>query len=244
MESFNFNKPPEATPSQERTPVKDGVVNVFEKHPELLALGTPEEYSRYLDTIFPESKLHEIVYHGTASQDKIEAFDFKKSNYAQAVFFTKNKAFAESFAFDDVRNGSVQEQMLDIKNTFDFSNPEHVAGLREIIAELVREGYKSSTGIRFHNNLPEITIGEKTIQNPTLEDFVEHYMWRLNHGSWRIIETDRIVDFISKKYDSIQIVERGNTNIAVFSGNQIHVLGSAADIEKFKSFTHKDTPGK
>ncbi len=218
---------------------KEGVDFVFEQNPELIHIGTKEQYSKYVDTIFPHSKIKDILYHGTASKDKIENFNFEKSNFAKAVFFTKNIDFAKSFAFDDVRNGSIQEQVLDIKNSFDFSNQNHIEDLCPIIHTLVQEGYVSSTGIKFENNLPSITIGEKVIQNPSIDDFVEHYMWRLKNGSWRIIETDRVVDYISRKYDAITITERGNTNIAVFSQEQIHVLGSASDIENFKNFVIK-----
>jgi|GEM_PF-1514944 len=198
-------------------------------------------YKKYLETIFPESKEKDIVYHGTASREKIEDFNFSKSNFANAVFFTKDYNFAKSFAFEEgIRDGLVQEQILNIRTTFDFSNESHIEELRPIIKELVQEGYKSeNTGITFRNNLESINIGEKEVQNPSVDDFVDHYIWRLKNGSWRIVETDRIIDHISKKYDSILVAEKGIQNIAVFSTEQIHVLGSKSDIEKFKEFTKK-----
>lgn len=220
--------------------IKEGVNLMFEQHPELLSAGTPEQYTQYLESIFPDSKVKDIVYHGTASKEKIEKFDFAKSNYAKAVFFTRNYEFAKAFAFDDNRNGSVQEQLLRIKKPFDFSNTQHIQELRPIIEELIKVGYTSkNTGIRFHNNLPTINIGEREIQNPTIDDFVQHYMWRLENGSWRIIESDRVMDYISKKFDSIIIKERGVENIAVFSNDQIHVLGTKEDILQFKQFVKK-----
>jgi hypothetical protein len=226
----------------EKPQINEGADFVFKQYPELVEIGTEEQYSEYTYTIFPDSKIKNIFYHGTASKSKIENFDSKRSNFAKAVFFTKDRKFAESFAFDDSRNGAVQEQVLDIKNPFDFSNKEHIQELKPIIEELVKEGYKSeNTGIVFRNDLPQINIGEREIQNPSLEDFVNHYMWRIENGSWRIIETDRIIDFISKKYDSILINEKGTTNIAIFNADQIHVLGSKNDIEKFKSFIENRT---
>ena len=39
---------------------KKGVNFVFEQSPELAQIGTPEQYSQYLDTIFPDSKVAEI----------------------------------------------------------------------------------------------------------------------------------------------------------------------------------------
>ena len=52
--------------------VKDGVNFVYNQHPELSSIGTPEQYSQYLNTIFPNSKVKDIVYH--TSTNKIEDF--------------------------------------------------------------------------------------------------------------------------------------------------------------------------
>ena len=45
--------------------VKPGVEELFESNPDLADIGTQEQYSQYLDTIFPDSKVKDIVYHGT-----------------------------------------------------------------------------------------------------------------------------------------------------------------------------------
>lgn len=244
MEGFPKNTPQKIEQEKstiEKPKIKEGVDFVFKHHQELADIGTKEQYSEYLKNIFPETEVKDIVYHGTASKEKIEDFNFGKSNFANAIFFTKNYSFAKSFAYDDVRDGQVQEQVLNIRNPFDFQKKEHIQELRPIIRELVLEGYKSeNTGISFRNNLSSINIGEKEITNPATDDFVDHYMWRLENGSWRIIETDKIIDFISKKYDSILVNEKGTQNIAVFSQNQIHVLGSNSDIRKFQNFIEKE----
>ena len=43
--------------------VKPGVSELFDSNPELASVGTPQQYSAYLDTIFPDSKVKDIVYH-------------------------------------------------------------------------------------------------------------------------------------------------------------------------------------
>lgn len=231
--------PQNNVPIAEKAPIKKGVEYVFEQNHELTSIGTREDYSAYLETVFPESLFKDIVYHGTASKGKIEKFDFSKSNFARAVFFTDDLNFAHQFAFDDARSGSIQEQLLNITNPFDYTNSEHIEELREMIKQLVSEGYESPT-LKFHSKLKSVYDGEKLVENPSIDDLVEHYMWRLRNGSWRIVETDRIVDFISKKYDSIKITEKGCNNIAVFSADQIHVLGSRSDVERFKKFLQGD----
>ena len=48
--------------------IKTGVDFVYQQHPELTNIGTPEQYSQYLDTIFLNSKLKDIIYHGGKSE--------------------------------------------------------------------------------------------------------------------------------------------------------------------------------
>ena len=51
----------------------EGVSEVFESNPELTEIGTEEQYNAYLDTVFPDSKVKDIVYHGVIKGQK--AFD-------------------------------------------------------------------------------------------------------------------------------------------------------------------------
>ena len=61
----------------EQKVIKQGVIELFESNPELATIGTQEQYSAYLDTIFPDSNIKEIVYHGSRD-GTIEKF---RNNY-------------------------------------------------------------------------------------------------------------------------------------------------------------------
>lgn len=50
---------------------------IFKENPEIAKLGTKEQYSEYLTTIFPKSKVKKILYH--RGPQKIEAFDKSKT---------------------------------------------------------------------------------------------------------------------------------------------------------------------
>lgn len=71
--------------SQERL---NQIQEIFNQNPELSKIGTVKQYNSYLDTIFPDSKVKDIVYHGTDAQ-----FDkFDKSFYqsgADYIYFGK-----------------------------------------------------------------------------------------------------------------------------------------------------------
>ena len=51
--------------------IKEGVSELFESNPKLASIGTQEQYSQYLDTIFPDSKVKDIVYHGSKSELRV-----------------------------------------------------------------------------------------------------------------------------------------------------------------------------
>ena len=91
--------------------VKPGVEEVFNNNPELANIGTAEQYSAYLDSIFPNSQVKDIVYNGnktgTPRFSKFEYFDARE----QVSFFSDNPEHAKEF-------GTPQSVLLDIKNPF------------------------------------------------------------------------------------------------------------------------------
>jgi len=62
MEEF-FNSIPQSAEKKENKietyHIKEGVDFVFEQYPNLAEIGTKEQYSRYLDTIFPDSQVRD-----------------------------------------------------------------------------------------------------------------------------------------------------------------------------------------
>jgi hypothetical protein len=85
------------------TPIKNGVDNLFEENKELSKIGNKQLYSAYLDTIFPDSKVKDIVYHGTNLN--FDKFDKTKIGGNTAVkgekpsfSFSNNKQQAEAYS--------------------------------------------------------------------------------------------------------------------------------------------------
>ena len=70
--------------------VKTGVSEVFTATPELSQIGSQEQYSAYLNTIFPDSTDKDIFHHGTTF-----TFDtFKFGMGSKFIFFTKDADYA------------------------------------------------------------------------------------------------------------------------------------------------------
>lgn len=86
---------------QSTTEVKPGVVELFESNPELVSTGTPEQYSQYLNTIFPDSKVKDIVYHGTKGYNKITGEELPKFEKFDKSFIGKGQGLRS----DDMAKG-------------------------------------------------------------------------------------------------------------------------------------------
>jgi hypothetical protein len=64
---------------------------IFESNPELASIGTLQQYSNYLSTIFPNSKVKDIVYRG----DRFK-YDAPK-DLKIGIYFTLNKRYAQQY---------------------------------------------------------------------------------------------------------------------------------------------------
>jgi hypothetical protein len=100
---------------------------VFQQNPELGKIGTKEDYLEYLKTIFPESKVREIVYHGS-KKNKLDNFDtisnwtprgnlkFRiKQEISKGLFTTKNINFLNVFKRYNTMN-KIYPLVLDIRS--------------------------------------------------------------------------------------------------------------------------------
>jgi hypothetical protein len=68
--------------------VKEGVSELFSSNPELASIGTQEQYSQYLDTIFPDSQVKDIVYRGGEKEDN-RLFQYFTKNSSEAYMYSK-----------------------------------------------------------------------------------------------------------------------------------------------------------
>ena len=102
--------------------LKDGVDDVFEQNTKLSSIGTPEEYSSYLNTIFPDSVVKDIVYHGSKEKN-IDKFKTEGSldNVGKygAMFGSINAAKLRVSNLNDSR---IYPVILNLQNPKNFGN--------------------------------------------------------------------------------------------------------------------------
>ena len=117
MDSVEFNLSDTAQPVQQipTTPIKAGVADVFNDNKTLSSIGTQAQYSAYLDTIFPDSKVKDIVYHGSPNIFDEFSDEFKGKNTGTnrpiGVYFTPNNKIA-TFLYQGTSQEKFDEQGL------------------------------------------------------------------------------------------------------------------------------------
>lgn len=167
--------------------IKNGVDSVFNEYPELANIGTKEEYSQYLDTIFPNSQIKDIVYH--ASPSKFTKFNDPSGSGFSHIWFSE-KPLSSQFG------SNIYHVLVNLQNPLVQGNPNYDKELRYFEAPL----------------------------NP---DWVSNYH-----------KTGELPKF---KYDGTirsSSVDQGKS-ITVRNPDQVHILGSKEDIEKFSQFVNK-----
>ena len=118
---FNESFPPESgTPPDVPTfekfsisePQSQAIDFVFAKNPALLSIGTKQQYAKYLDQFYPDSKFKDIVYHGslrelkeidkrfyvtywTTSLDYLNSSPFWGNNQVAAIVNTKTPMYSD-----------------------------------------------------------------------------------------------------------------------------------------------------
>jgi hypothetical protein len=111
--------------------VKSGVQELFSSNIELANIGTIQQYSKYLDTIFPYSEVKDIVYRGTEDKERFEHSEIgsidNASVFGKGFYFSEKKSEALKY------NENIHLYILNV------TNPINVAFTDDSIGMSVRE---------------------------------------------------------------------------------------------------------
>jgi len=159
---------------------KEGIDFVYSQNPELETIGSKEQYSEYLKTIFPDSKVKDIVYHGTDKQ--FERFDNSfKGKTTGLNNYTDGTKIDSTYAFFFTNN---------IDTTFQYSYLNRIEKLKSL--EYLFESIINKDQITY-NKLKDLHPEVRTLliqkkQELTPENF-ENYIKDL-FNSYRSINDD------------------------------------------------------
>jgi hypothetical protein len=87
--------------------VSNQVNKIFKDNPDLASIGTVEQYTQYLDTVFPDSQFKNIVYH--VSPNKFTEFKDPSSSGFSNIWFSEKP-------LTDQYGNNIYAVVLDIKN--------------------------------------------------------------------------------------------------------------------------------
>jgi hypothetical protein len=214
---------------------KEGVDFVFEQNPELAKIGTEQDYSEYIKTIFPESKVKDIVYHGSKKGEKL--LPILKLRYGNKI---------EGFSEEDARNYKRRIGHRGAnKAGFYFSpSPEKkFKAEHEIFTDFYWDGAKN-----YGKYIYPVVLN---LKNPANSDFalglteeIKNKLKKKGYDS--VIGTSdmtsagigRDMELTKEHINFKSVVEYG-----AFEPSQIHILGSKQDIEGFRKYIKNKNKG-
>ena len=116
-----------------------------------------QQYSQYLDTVFPDSKVKDIVYHGSTSKEKFENFKLKYGNdesfqgfyFADTKFQSEGIAGKEGRVFPVLLNANPKLGEFGITATKEDINQAKIEGYNSLREEDELRGKNFNTTIVF-----------------------------------------------------------------------------------------------
>lgn len=230
-----------------RTTASNSVLEVYKSNPELSKIGSASEYQEYINTIFPDSQVKDIVYHGTDG-----VFDkFDKS------FTGKNTGkIDEGFVFSKIINYSktygknIIAAILNIKNPYiglfdrkkEFDDVDgYITPFKSTIIgrELTTSHSVTNFIVKDYDSVDKI-ITIKGKKNNKLYKVKGDNVFNLKNITGNSV--DYLVNPDKTKVTSLKPsdINQVNGEYVVFEPEQIHILGSKQDIEGFKTFKAKN----
>jgi alkylated DNA repair dioxygenase AlkB len=199
--------------------VKEGVSELFKSNPELANIGTQEQYSQYLDSIYPDSKVKDIVYHGTTNM--FDEFDIERGtirgrNYGKGVYLTPSIDFAKKYA---IQKGSrIIFAVINAKNPF--------------VTSIMYQDYHQISGLNKDDNYSDL------IENDSILSYerIDRDYTRKKNNKFIEYTGPRDKNGLPIYELSENITQNPKLSEIVVKPEQIHQLGNKQDIERFKEF--------
>lgn len=211
--------------NQRENQIKTGVKELFNQYRELASIGTLEQYSAYLDTIFPDSKVKDIVYH--------YGYIPKNNNF---IHFGSKKAALTRKLYAEEKGKSLYLSIINIKNPL-FKRDSGDESPARFIKDIQNAGFE--TGINQDYDVPKGDDWFKVKNNyPNKSTFNGKEIPDINDK--KIVENK----LLNSKFDGFVYINTGegtnDESFVVFRPEQVHILGSKQDIEGFREFVKND----
>jgi len=251
--------------------VSPGVSEVFKMAPELANIGTPEQYSQYLNTIFPNSLIKDIVFHGTGYGEKITSLR-NRSYFSTLDTASEYAAWDESnrieYAFSQgLPESEIKAKAQLVPALINLVNPKRLDGVNYKETE---KDYPGHDGIYSENTVDPLTGNELQIVvfdsknthvlgSPQDIEGFKKFVGESNSTLYNVdqpskeavLETkENLEDTILSNPDTIYVLEadeQGNiytteTGVVKLDNySNVHLITTAVDFNSDKSFTPEES---
>jgi|GEM_PF-1266724 len=227
-------------------------------------------YENYLKTIFPESKIKNIVWHGTTNRQELIDSDFDEKRKSKEYDYSHGAIFATSSIEDAETAGTgkgkydIVPLVINIENLGISRegkiNKEDIDNLpfssEDEINKIIQESKENWNKLGWKYKI----LPNNVLQLIKPQDFKHHGIWDENNNL--VLDLSYNAGFIgqlkeadinilrSSGLDGVIAVDEhdlfgkqkvGNKNwYVIFEPQNTHILGSKNDIEKFKEFSSKN----
>lgn len=208
------------------TKPKQGLDIVYRQLPHLAEIGSPMHYTNYLATIFPDSKIQNILFH--EGSDPIEKFrtDIKKfgSTTSKAVYFSPQQMKISKVANFLTGRGFKTSSTMAIAN---ITNPLILSSTEN--TDLAKKKY-----LPIDNAVNKINEGKEYADHDAVVGFgfMEDDKGQLDN----LKQSNQIEMKYSLDQNGHGIKKIDQIEIAVLNPDNIHILGSKDDITGFKKW--------
>ncbi len=187
---------------------------------ELLEIGTEEDYKEYLDTVFPDSKIKQVMFHKTGA----EKFDEFRMSYLGGAYFS----------FYDMGSGSKYlpkfiQRLLEKRTVLAKVNVKSPLVInRDNAAEIMKKTGLTTQSVTKLKKHFDMSPYDSILGYPNeLKDKGELDSVKKSLEQGGDIEVD--LSHLAPKYRDV-------VELAVFDPKDIHILGSKRDVEGFRRF--------
>jgi len=207
----------------------EAIEMLFAENPELAALGTPEQYYHYIQGFFPDSKIKDIVYRGDKRNQKLEREDLDASqgtgagNMGDGLYFAREKSLADEYAGPNGKTSAFIINAPDFHISNIKTNDNKFGSGAKSVAEYTGG---SNTSVEFSFLNTDLL----DLDNPA-SDYSGNYKGPVDDNGFPDASKDNAGYGVRKP---------SWHEVAVNSNEQIHVLGSQADVDAFKNFVAED----
>lgn len=245
-EKFSSGSQKESTPLENPglSEQLENVREVFELYPNLEKIGKKEEYLEYIEKIFPDSKIKNIVWHGSPNDEKFEKFDENKIGqldggfFGKGFYFSKTKSLAQHYKNRYPKTtGNLYPVSLNLKNPyfwkdnqknfnyFEFIDIKNTPKGNILVDKDFELGFEQEL-LKKYNERYGTNFTELNDENIEYADDI----YRLG-----IVGTELLKE---KGYDGSVALNPISKKLeyVAFEPSQIHIHGSSEDIKKFKEF--------